>query len=137
MEVAKMKKLVIGSCCVLMVLGALAAQGAGGQPGGETPEGYEETLVSPQTLLLGRDQGGEVTVHVEIPFSLVDPDSLELNGVPASGAFADNCGDLVAKFSEDAVKAIVAAPSAVLTLDGCTLDGLGFTGVDVVTVKVK
>jgi len=91
--------------------------------------------VSPQTILLGADQGGEVTVHAEIPYSLVDTSSLYLNGVPALYAFPDNRGELVVKFSEADVKTIVAPPSAVLTLVGLMSDGESFEGADIVTVK--
>jgi len=128
-----MRKLLAGLFCTALVLCVLAAHGAPGQPG-ETPSGVP-TLVSPQTILLGADQGGEVTVHAEIPFSLVDTSTLELNGLPALYAFPDSRGELVVKFAEAEVKAIVAPPSALLTLDGLTVVGELFMGADIVTVK--
>lgn len=94
-----------------------------------------DILVSPQTILLGADQGGEVSVHAEIAYSSVDTDSLALNGVPAVSAGSDARGDLVAKFSEDAIKAIVAPPSTILTMTGATLNGGTFTGSDEVMVR--
>lgn len=45
------------------------------------------------------------------------------------------CEDLMAHFIEDAANAIVAPPSAVLTLSGSTVDGETFSGSD--TVKVS
>jgi len=94
-----------------------------------------DILVSPQTILLGENQGGEVSVHTEIAYNSVDTDSLELNRVPAMSAGSDAPGDLVAKFPEDAIKALVAPPSAVLTMTGATLNGGTFTGSDEVKVR--
>ena len=90
----------------------------------------EETAisVSPQTLLLSEVQSGRVTVHTNIP--LADQEIVTLDGIPALTIYADNRGHLVAKFSEEAVKAIVAPPSAVLTLN---IDGLD-VGSDTVRV---
>lgn len=90
--------------------------------------------VSPQTLILSQDQGGAVTVHTAIPFSEVNVASLDLSGITADAAWADSCGNLVARFNEGAVEAIVAPPSAVLTLHGQMKDGEYFAGSDVVRV---
>lgn len=89
--------------------------------------------VSPQTLLLGSDQS-TVTVHTDIPLGAVETSSLTLNGVPVVRTEADARGKLVAFFSEAAVKAIVAPPSAVLTLSGSLKDGSSFSGSDEVRV---
>ena len=93
--------------------------------------------VSPHMLVLGYDQGGTVTVHTNVPLSSVDTGSLALNGIPATGSKADNRGNLVAFFSEAEVKAIVAPPSAVLTLTGLTNDGDTFEGSDTASVVDK
>src|SRR5690554_1200223 len=93
-----------------------------------------EVQVSPQTLLLDADQGGEITVHAAIDYGLVDTDSVTLDGIPASYTKQDNRGELVAKFPEWAVKDIVAPPSATLVLSGQTVDGESFSGSDVVRV---
>jgi hypothetical protein len=90
--------------------------------------------VSPQNLLLGSVQSGSVSVHTDIPLSSVDTLSLDLNGIPASGAGADALGNLVARFPEADVKAIVSPPGATLTLTGSYLQGGSFSGSD--TVKV-
>jgi hypothetical protein len=91
--------------------------------------------VAPHTMQLGADQGGTVTVHAEIPFCQVNCDSLQLSGIPATGAKPDNRGELVAMFDEVSVKAIVALPSTTLTLTGARLDGSLFSGADTVSVK--
>lgn len=93
-----------------------------------------EVIVSPQTLLLGADQGGYITVHAAIAYSQVDTASLTLNGVPVGYTKSDSRGELVAKFPEWAVKDIVDAPSATLQLDGLTVDGEILSGSDVVRV---
>ncbi len=90
--------------------------------------------VSPQTLILSLDQGGAVTVHTLIRLTAVNTESLTLNGVPADAAWADSRGNLVARFSESEIEAIVAPPSAVLTLKGVMNDGTAFAGWDEVRV---
>lgn len=90
--------------------------------------------VSPQTFILSLDQGGAVTVHTAIPYRLVDTGSLTANGVPASASWADSRGNLVARFSESAVEATVAAPGGIVTLNGLLKDGSGFSGSDEVRV---
>ena len=90
--------------------------------------------VSPQTLLLGWDQGGSVAVHTSIPYSSVAVETVELNEIAVNAAKADSCGNLVAYFDEDAVKAIVAPPSAVMVLTGSRKDGTAFSGSDDVPV---
>lgn len=92
--------------------------------------------VAPATLQLGVDQGGRVTAHVDIPFARVDTGTVTMNGVAAVACFADDCGDLVAKFPEAAIEANVAPPSAVMTLTGVTKDGIPFAGTTTVRVTV-
>ncbi|MBU0641069.1 MAG: hypothetical protein KKB50_19595 [Planctomycetes bacterium] len=93
--------------------------------------------IAPHTLLLGFEQGGSVVVHADIPYAEVNADTLALDGIAAAWAKPDDCGNLVAYFDEAAVKAIVAPPSATLTLTGETKSGSPFTGSDTVQVKVK
>lgn len=90
--------------------------------------------VSPQMLLLQKVQTGTVKVHTSIPLSLVNPLTLELDGVPAIGAYADSLGQLVAVFDEGEIKSIVAPPFAELTLTGEYFTGEEFAGSDLVTV---
>lgn len=93
--------------------------------------------VSPSTLLVNASQGGRVTVHVDIPFSVVLPSSVELNGIPAVSVFADDRGNLVAKFDEVIVKETLTPPSATLVLTGVTKAGEPFCGTDEVQVIVR
>jgi hypothetical protein len=92
-----------------------------------------EIAVSPNTLVMG-SQGVWVTVHADIPYSTVAGVSVTLNGVAVDFTKADNRGDLVAKFQIDAIKGIVAPPSAELTLSGLTKDGVAFSGTDTIRV---
>ncbi|MBN2081327.1 hypothetical protein JW859_03870 [bacterium] len=117
---------------VLACITVLAAPAFSGQRS-DDPLGI---AVSPQTFILGQEQGS-VSVHTDLPFSQVDKDYwVTLNGVAATGIGADSCGDLVAKFDEAEIEAIVAPPSAVLTLEGQKTDGTPFSGSDTVRVIV-
>ncbi len=95
-----------------------------------------EIAVAPSTFVLGLDQGGAVTVHADIPFSQVDPDPvlITLNGTAADSIWADDRGDLVARFSEVAVEAALSVGPQTLTLEGPKADGALFTGSDTVQV---
>lgn len=93
------------------------------------------TAVSPQTLLLSSVQSGTVKVHTDIPLGAVDRETLTLNGIDATGSYADSLGNLVACFSEADVKAAVSPSSGVtLTLTGAYVDGGAFSGSDTVRV---
>ena len=98
-----------------------------------------EIQVAPHTLLLGFEQG-LLTVHADIAYGLVATNSLTLNGVPASFAFPDSCGNLVAKFPESGIKDAYDEndpPSTdELTLAGLKKSGEAFSGTDTVLVKV-
>jgi hypothetical protein len=111
------------------MLAAITALAVAGEAAIDT-----EVQVAPQTIILGADQGGTVTVHAAIAYGLVDRDTIALNGLPAKGTKADARGELVAFFDEDAVKAMVGVPSAMLTLTGVTNDGVAFSGSDTVRV---
>jgi len=111
---------------------------------GSTCIGATESItiqVSPQTILVGADQADMVTVHAEIPYSLVNetaPLTLTLNGVAVQFTFADNRGDLVAKFLASDIKKLlgVVPPHVTLILSGVTEDGIPFSGSDEVRVTV-
>ena len=90
--------------------------------------------VSPSTIVLGYDKGDRVTVHTDIPLAQVDRASVTMNGITPLFVKADNCGDLVAKFDQASVEALVEPPSATLTLTGLTIDGAPFSGSDDVRV---
>ncbi|MBN1825450.1 MAG: hypothetical protein JW958_04220 [Candidatus Eisenbacteria bacterium] len=91
--------------------------------------------IAPSVLQLDTVQGGEITVHADIPLSRVDTFSVELSGVPALYTKADARGNLVAKFDENEIEALVSPPEATLTLIGLTVDGEPFTGSGVVGVR--
>ena len=88
-------------------------------------------MVSPNTIVL--DKVSTITVHTNIPYSAVDPDSITLDDVVATGVFWDNCNHLVAKFR---VADLGLTPGQVtLTLEGTTIDGESFSATDQVRVK--
>lgn len=127
-----MRKSLLVVCLTAVLLVAAVAAFPGNRS--EDPLGV---AVSPQTLILNWEQGGSVTVHTDIPYSIVDTESLDLSGVPVWWTKADDRGCLVAFFPEEEVKAIVAPPSAVLTLSGFTVEDEEFAGSDTVTVMYR
>lgn len=127
-----MKKLLLRPALLLAALSAALLAFANSNSRTDDAIGV---AVSPQKLLLGTVQSGSVLVHTSISFSSVATSTLELNGLPAAGAFADSLGHLVASFHEAEVKAIVAPPMATLTLTGSYLSGESFGGSDVVAVE--
>lgn len=92
-------------------------------------------VISPSTINL-QSNGVWVTVHADIPYSTVDTKTatVTLDGIVARATFADNCGDLVAKFAVDEVRDILNPGPATLTLAGWTVDGNSFSGTDAVMV---
>ena len=90
--------------------------------------------VSPHVIVL-ESVGTWITVHTDIAHSQVDTSSVALNGVPADLTKADLKGNLVAKFDQANIKAIVAPPEALLELTGLTTSGEAFSGSEVVEVK--
>lgn len=129
-----MKRRIVGlalSFLLGMLLGGVPLQA-------QAPEGFDVAIrIAPQTLLLNSSQGGWVTVHADIPYTLVDTRSLMLNGVAVTFTKADLTGDLVAKFKETLIKSRVTPPTAALTLTGVTRDGKKFYGVATVAVKAR
>lgn len=94
--------------------------------------------VSPQTLLLNKAQSGYATVHVSIAYRLVDKKSIRMNGLVPSRTFADDRGELVAKFIEQEVKDLAretGGKTLKLILIGLTTDGRSFSGTDMVKVR--
>ena len=120
-------------CVTLFAALLLHAPAAFGGARTDDPLGV---AISPQMLLLGTAQSGTVVVHTDIPLSAVDRLTLELDGIPAVGSYADALGHLVAVFDEGAVKSIVAPPWVELTLSGYLVNGEVFYGSDAVMVEV-
>jgi hypothetical protein len=92
-----------------------------------------DIVVAPNVVYLA-SQGTWVTVHAEISYYAVSGASVSLNGIPVKVTFADSRGELVAKFSLDAVKDIIGPPTAELTLRGETKSGVSFQGSDTIRV---
>ena len=91
-------------------------------------------MASPQTIVLAKVAG--VTVHTNIPLTLVVSSTVTLNGVsPIAPVWADDCGHLAARF---AVADLGLQPGEVtLTLTGTYKGDAGetFAADDVVRVK--
>ena len=94
--------------------------------------------VSPNTIALN-SRVHAVTVHAGIPYSIVDPGSVTLEGIPATFTFPDARGNLVAKFDMRDVREIVEPPEATFELCGLFREADGslgsFSGTDTVRVK--
>lgn len=98
-----------------------------------------EVQVAPATILIGADQADQITVHAAIAYSIVDTGSVDLNGLSPVATWADDRGELVARFSPAEVEAlpeVQALGDVVLTLSGLTEEGAAFSGSDVVRVVV-
>jgi len=117
--------------CLLLLVATLVAGAASG--GGRMTE--VAIRIAPAVLQLDTVQGGEITVHAAIPLNSVDTSSITLSGVPALYTKSDARGNLVAKFDEGAIEALVSPPRATLILTGTTADGEEFTGSGVVGVR--
>jgi len=125
-----MRHWVLLACVCALVVGGLMGVAVCGPTSGE--DGLT-VQISPGTIA-PNSKGVYVTAHANIAYSSVVPASVELNGLSASVVKADSVGDLVAKFRLNAVKAIVSAPQAELTLTGVTKAGIEFAASDTVRV---
>ena len=66
-----------------------------------------EIRVAPATLVLS-SQGGNVTVHTDFPFGMEESVLLEVDGSQVGvSTFADDCGNLVAQCSKQAVEDVL------------------------------
>ena len=96
--------------------------------------------VAPSTLNL-KSGGTLVTVHTDIAYGSVLAASVTLNGIEISWWKADDCGNFVAKFDSDEVKALYEdfelPETVIVTLEGLTSDGEAFSGTDTITVINK
>lgn len=99
---------------------------------------------SPSAVVLHAVRSGDwLTVHADIPYRLVDKATVSLeapNGpLKAAATFADDRGDLVAKFRMGDLISLLATtePTNDLTLIGSTLAGISFAGTDTVRIVKK
>ncbi len=120
--------LILPACLLLGMIGQAFSNGKADQT-----EGFN-IVIAPQALLLSADQSGTVTVHTNIAYGAVDLATIKLDDIPVSWTKRDSLGHLVAKFSEDAVKAAVVPPEATLTLSLDDKDGVYYSDADTVRV---
>jgi hypothetical protein len=115
-----MRNITLGLFSVLLFSGITAAQ-----PGPDRAAPDDLVIqVAPQTIVLDRDaKSGNVwvTIHAEIDFSRYYVVSVQLDNddgtvIDAEFTFADNRGDLVAKFMYDEVAEELGPGPATLTL---------------------
>ncbi len=115
---------------VFMLVGVLAVLSyANSANKGDDPS----ITVSPSTLVL-KAPVKSISVHSNLPYSLVNPDSVTLEGVAASSVAADDLGDMVAKFDVDAIAEVVEVGEQTLTLT-CIFDGEEISIEDSIRVK--
>jgi hypothetical protein len=115
---------------VLAIIGLAGIAAANKAVEGEEPA----MMVSPSTIVL--DKVDTITVHTNIPFRTFVGGSIELNNIPATSVFPDNCGHLVAKFLVEALQLdpdVEEMPT--LTLTGKRTDGSSFSATDQVRVR--
>ncbi|HNO79041.1 MAG TPA: DUF2202 domain-containing protein [Phycisphaerae bacterium] len=117
---------------LLLVTPFLAAAFVNGARADDTV--YIDVQISPSNIVLGLDKGAAVTVHTDIAFSTVDRNTVALSGLAPYLTKADITGNLVAKFRQSEVEAILSPGVAALTLTGLTQDGLTFEGADSIRV---
>lgn len=105
----------------------------------EVTFGYDveniQIQVSPNVLNIG-SKGEIVTVHTDLPYSIVKGASVFLNGVPISWWKSDDRGNFVAKFDIDKVKyeaGLVVGENTVL-FTGVTIYNVQFTGEQILRV---
>ncbi len=113
----------IGGCFVLLLAGLMLTPA--------TSYSLDiEIDISPNVLNI-QSQGTVVTVHTDIAYSSVYAYSVYLNGILIQSWKADDCGNFVAKFSMEEVKALdglVMGDYNTFSMAGLTTDGEPFGG---------
>ncbi len=94
--------------------------------------------VSPNNLAIS-SMGTKVTIHSNIPAGSVNVSTLELTvdgegPLKPSATFADDRGNLVAKFNMNDVKSLVSVGRVAFTMTGDYFAGGDFTATDVIRV---
>lgn len=119
-------RVVLALCVVVGLVSTGVAMG-----NGALPDGDDAIMVSPGTIVL--DKVSDVTVHTNIAAAIVVSGTVTLNGVVPTGVWADDCGDLVARF---AIEDLGLVPGEVALTLGCArTDGGAFSATDVVRAK--
>jgi len=110
---------------VTVAVWILASLGLGGDLGanGAVDGSTADMMISPPTVVLAKVS--QVTVHTNIPLSTVIPASVTLDGVAASGVWADTLGHLAARFE---VAGLGLAPGVrTVVFAGLFVDGREFS----------
>jgi hypothetical protein len=128
------KKAVIATLVLISLIGIAGSVQA--QNGGTVVSTVDsvvdgvEITIAPSTLTLDVDSGEWVTVHTNIGYyTEYDSDVvLQLNGVNVAWTKSDNCGNLVAKFAQTDIIAIIDTEAiengeVTLLFTGNTIDG--------------
>ena len=94
--------------------------------------------VSPNNLAIS-SMGNKVTIHSNIPAGSVNVSTIELyvdglGPLAPIATFADDRGNLVAKFGMNDVKGMVVVPRAEFTMTGIYFEGGSFSATDVIKV---
>jgi len=114
--------------CAIMALAATTTVLANSAVKGNEPG----MMVSPQTIVLAKTNA--VTVHTNIPATSVAAETVTLDDVAPLAVWADDCGDLAARFDVDALT-LIPARQVLLTLRGVYTSGDTFAAEDTVRVK--
>jgi hypothetical protein len=94
-----------------------------------------EIDVAPKTLAL-KSNGGQFTVHTDVPFGEAETVTLEVNRYPIDvRTFADDLGYLVAQCSKDAVKEVIGVPDEPVTTADATLTVNGVSATEPFVVR--
>ena len=118
---------------VALALGLVAVCVQRAQSNGQNEGDGVQISVAPATIVLDGPVVA-VTVHSNLPYGSVVLSSVRLNGVAYTAVWADDCGDLVARFNLAALG--ISEPGEVtLTLTGVA-DGTAFAASDTVKVVV-
>lgn len=95
--------------------------------------------VSPHVIVEHSKSNAAITIHADVSYGLVALETVALqigaDEIEAGSVFPDDRGDLVAKFSRDAVLDCIAPPEATLTLVLELKDGTPLTGTETVAVR--
>lgn len=121
-----MRRLLVALCASALLLGPSAA--------GALAEDLAITITVSPNVVNTTAKGQWVTVHTDIAYGAVASATVTLNGVAVAWTKSDNQGNFVAKFRLDHALAIIAPPSATLTLSGETKGGDTFSGTDTIAV---
>lgn len=117
-------RIAVSALCVMLLVSATLA----------VADVSVEIQVAPAQIVL-KAPSTWLTVHADIPYSVVDDGSVQINGLDADQVFADDCGNLVAKVEMGRIKDLVAPPSVEITLTGLTTEAEAFSGSETVRVK--